>query len=77
MAAQAKEATPVIIPANWRQLPGQKTEVAAALLMRKPQTLRKWAMRDGAGPIRAKRLHGRLVWATADIIALLNEEGVQ
>jgi len=38
------------------------TEQAAYYLHRKPQTLRKWAVYDGTGPIRAIRCNGRLLW---------------
>lgn len=47
------------------------TDVAAAALNRKPQTLRKWACLEN-GPIRPVRINGRLAWRVADIQALLN-----
>ncbi|MFC3533706.1 helix-turn-helix domain-containing protein [Vogesella facilis] len=47
------------------------TEEAAALLNRKPQTLRKWACSD-KGPIRPVRIYGRLMWLVKEIVALLS-----
>ncbi|QCX50692.1 helix-turn-helix domain-containing protein [Ralstonia pseudosolanacearum] len=44
---------------------------AAAVLNRKPQTLRKWACLEN-GPIRPLRINGRLAWRFSDIQALLN-----
>jgi hypothetical protein len=49
------------------------TDVAAAALNRKPQTLRKWACLEN-GPIRPVRINGRLAWRVADIQALLTGE---
>ena len=46
------------------------TDVAAAALNRRPQTLRKWACLEN-GPIRPVRINGRLAWRVADIQALL------
>lgn len=46
------------------------TDVAAAALNRRPQTLRKWACLEN-GPIRPVRINGRLAWHVADIQALL------
>lgn len=56
-----------------------ETHEAAAVLRRKEQTLRCWAMR-GNGPLQPVRLHskgGRLLWPRAQILALIgiNEEG--
>ena len=47
------------------------TEQAAYYLNRRPQTLRHWAMRDGTGPLRPVRIHGRLAWPVAAIRKLL------
>lgn len=47
------------------------TDVAAAALNRRPQTLRKWACLEN-GPIRPVRINGRLAWRVSDIQALLN-----
>lgn len=46
------------------------TDLAAAALNRKPQTLRKWTCLEN-GPIRPVRINGRLAWRVADIQALL------
>jgi len=43
------------------------TETAAYHLMRKPQTLRIWAMASREAPIRPVKIFGRLAWAIADI----------
>ena len=50
--------------------PNLTTAEAAYYLDRAPQTLRVWAMRDGAGPIRPKRIGGILAWSTAETKAL-------
>ena len=50
------------------------TAEAARHLNRAQQTLRLWAMRDGSGPIRPMRVHGRLAWPVAEIKRVL---GVQ
>jgi len=47
------------------------TDEAAAVINRKPQTLRKWACLEN-GPIRPIRINGRLAWRVADLRALLN-----
>ena len=49
------------------------TACAAFHLSRKPQTMRTWACLEN-GPIRPKRINGRLAWAVADIKNLLNQE---
>jgi hypothetical protein len=46
------------------------TTAAAAMLGLAPQTLRRWSC-DGTGPIRPRRLNGRLRWSVAEIRALL------
>ncbi len=69
---QAAQTTPtlhsVTHPADLR---GVTTVEAAKLLHRQPQTLRKWAAFEN-GPIRPRRVHGRLWWALADIERLLS-----
>ena len=50
--------------------PTVDTAAAAYYLNRRPQTLRAWACRED-GPIRALRIHGRLLWPVADIRRLL------
>lgn len=47
------------------------TPEAAFHLNRAQQTLRLWAMKDGTGPIRPLRIHGRLAWPVADLKKLL------
>ncbi len=46
------------------------TDQAAAAILRRPQTLRKWASLE-IGPIRPVRIHGRLAWRVSDLRALL------
>jgi hypothetical protein len=46
------------------------TACAAFHLTRKPQTMRAWACLEN-GPIRPRRINGRLSWAVADIKHLL------
>lgn len=46
------------------------TRDAAVHLGREEQTLRKWAIQD-SGPIRPLRVHGRLMWPTAEIRRVL------
>lgn len=58
-------------PLELENRPTVPTEQAAYYLHRQPQTLRGWAMKDGSGPIRARRIHGRLAWSVAEIRALL------
>jgi hypothetical protein len=48
-----------------------ETACAAFHLTRKPQTLRFWAS-SASGPIRPRRINGRLAWAVADIKRLLS-----
>jgi len=50
--------------------PNLKTDEAAFYLNRRPQTLRIWAMRDGTGPIRPRRIGGLLAWSTLEVKAL-------
>ena len=47
------------------------TSEAAFHLNRAQPTLRLWALKDGAGPIRPLRVHGRLAWPVADIRKLM------
>ncbi|BDD92416.1 hypothetical protein PanNE5_18560 [Pandoraea sp. NE5] len=49
------------------------TDEAAAVINRKPQTLRKWACLEN-GPIRPVRINGRLAWRVTDLMALLRGE---
>lgn len=45
------------------------TDQAAFYLNRKAQTLREWSSKGG--PIRPRRVHGRLAWPIEDIRELL------
>ncbi|HMN91657.1 MAG TPA: hypothetical protein PKC60_00360 [Hydrogenophaga sp.] len=54
-------------PLELESRPAVPTEQAAHYLNRRPQTLRWWAMRDGAGPIRPLRVNGRLAWPVSEI----------
>lgn len=49
---------------------GLPTSEAARHLNRSPQTLRLWACRE-CGPIRPRRVNGRLLWPTDDLRRLL------
>lgn len=49
------------------------TDQAAALINRRPQTLRKWACLE-CGPIRPIRINGRLAWKLNDLMKLLSGE---
>lgn len=51
-------------------LPAVPTNAAAHYLNRQPQTLRVWACLEN-GPIRPRRINGRLAWAVSDIKRLL------
>lgn len=50
--------------------PNLKTNEAAFYLNRSKQTLNAWACRSGTGPIKPKRIGGRLAWSTAEVKAL-------
>lgn len=58
-------------PLELEKRPAVPTEQAAHYLNRRPQTLRCWAVRDGAGPIRPLRINGRLAWPVSEIRRLL------
>lgn len=64
-----------VIPLALETRSHVSTEEAAAHLLRKPQTLRGWAMRED-GPIRPIRVGVRLMWPVAAIKAVLGV-GVQ
>jgi len=63
------------LPLALETRPAVPTEQAAYYLHRKPQTLRKWAVYDGTGPIRAIRCNGRLLWPLDQIRAALGVAG--
>lgn len=69
-AQAAQHFTGRYLPLEQVTRPNLKTEEAAHYLNRRPQTLRVWAMRDGSGPIRPRRIGGLLAWSTAEIKAL-------
>ncbi|MDE1714513.1 MULTISPECIES: helix-turn-helix transcriptional regulator [Chromobacterium] len=48
------------------------TSEAAAILGRKPQTLRKWASKQ-TGPLRPVRIGGRLGWPVEAVAALAGQ----
>lgn len=50
--------------------PTVPTTQAGYYLDRRPQTMRLWAMRQD-GPIRPRRINGRLAWPVADLKRLL------
>ncbi len=50
--------------------PSVSTIYAAYYLNLKPQTLRIWACKE-CGPIRPRRINGRLHWSVADLRRLL------
>jgi predicted site-specific integrase-resolvase len=47
------------------------TAQAATLLGVAPQTMRRWSC-DGSGPIRPRKMNGRLRWSVAEIQAVLS-----
>jgi len=51
------------------------TNEAAAVINRRPQTLRRWACLED-GPIRPIRINGRLAWRVSDLKALLTGSAV-
>lgn len=62
------------LPSNKDMPAVLTTEMAASILNRKPQTLRKWACLEN-GPIRPIRINGRLGWPVAAIHSLLRGGG--
>lgn len=54
--------------------PGVPTPQAAHYLNRKPQTLRGWACAED-GPLRPRRINGRLLWPVAELRRVLGVEG--
>jgi len=69
-------AAPDTTPAPYPPLsaitrPTVPTAQAAYYLDRAPQTLRMWAMKDGAGPVRPLRVHGILAWPVAELRRVL------
>lgn len=62
---------PGLTPLDRETRTALPTREAAAQLSRSPQTLRCWAMKDGAGPIRPLRINGRLAWPVSEIRRIL------
>lgn len=60
-------------PLEWVNRPTVPTPQAAYYLNRRPQTLRSWACLEN-GPLRPRRISGRLAWDVADIRRLLGVE---
>lgn len=69
-ASAPQQFTGQYLPLEQVTRPNLKTEEAAHYLNRSPQTLRVWAMRDGKGPLRPRRIGGLLAWNTAEIKSL-------
>lgn len=65
---------PQFPPLELVNRPTVPTEQAAHYLLRRPQTMRGWACQEN-GPIRPRRINGRLAWPVADIKRLLGMEG--
>ena len=59
-----------LVPLDVEPRSAVSTAEAAAHLLRRPQTLRLWAVREN-GPIRPIRVGSRLAWRVDDIRALL------
>lgn len=68
---EGQQALQTFPPLNVETRPAVPTGQAAYYLHRKPQTLRKWAVYDGTGPVRAIRCNGRLLWPLDQIRAAL------
>jgi hypothetical protein len=58
------------VPLDHEKRTHVDTACAAYHLGRRPQTMRVWASGE-TGPLRPKRINGRLSWAVADIRRLL------
>lgn len=69
--AERTEFTAAFPPLEKETRPAVDTAAAAYYLNRQPQTLRIWAMRDGSGPIRPRRVNGRLAWPVCDLKRVL------
>ena len=61
---------PDLVPLTTETRSAISTGEAARHLLRRPQTLRLWAVREN-GPIRPIRVGSRLAWRVDDIRALL------
>ena len=63
-------ASPEYPPLEQVTRPAVETGAAAYYLNRRPQTLRGWACMEN-GPIRPRRINGRLSWPVSEIKALV------
>jgi hypothetical protein len=68
--ARTTPPAPPAPPSAIYDKPALTTKEAARLLSRAPQTLRVWATYEN-GPIRPQRVVGRLLWATKDVMELI------
>jgi hypothetical protein len=59
-----------LTPLDEEPRDGLPTQEAAAHLNRRPQTLRIWACYEN-GPIKPRRINGRLFWRVVDLQDLL------
>ncbi len=69
-ATAPQQFTGQYLPLEQVTKPNLTTGECAYYLNRAPQTLRIWAMNDGKGPIRPRRIGGLLAWSTAECKAL-------
>ena len=60
-----------IVPITQETRTHISTAAAAHHMLRKNQTLRRWACAGTQGPITPIRINGKLAWPVADIRALL------
>ena len=67
-SADARESAtgPAFVSLDRETRAGVDTDCAAYHLNREPQTLRVWACKEN-GPLRPRRINGRLMWRTADL----------
>lgn len=65
MSTEERKGRPAVSPAL-------DTAAAAHYLNRRPQTLRGWACNED-GPLRPRRVHGRLLWSVKDIRRLVGD----
>lgn len=70
MKANTATQTAVFPPLESVTRPAVSTREAAYYLDRQPQTLRIWACSE-CGPIRPRRVHGRLAWPVSELKRVL------
>ena len=68
--AREPATAPTFPPLELVNRPAVGTAAAAHYLNRRPQTLRGWACMEN-GPLRPRRIMGRLAWSVAEIRAVL------